>query len=103
MMFSGLPSEINYEIIRNQHPYYLINGYCSVSKFTQEQCEKSKYELLQQWVHPELSIVQLKKRYPGISLMQVVNLSLIYHPILETFEPSMLIQSMVYQWITNLF
>lgn len=61
------------------------------SKFTQEQCEVNKYELLQQWVHPQLSILRLKERYPNISLSSIVDLSLVYHPIVEVFEPNTLI------------
>jgi hypothetical protein len=89
-MFSTIPPEINYEIIRNQHPYYLVNGYCVASKFTLTECEKNKYELLQQWVHPDHSLLQLKNKYPDISLLEVVDLSLVYNPIIEVFEPDSL-------------
>lgn len=84
-LFSTLPNEINYQIIKEQHPYFTINGYCKVDKINRQYCEVSKYEILQEWVYPGLSIKELKEQFPGISLEDVVNLSLVYNPIVEIF------------------
>lgn len=85
-LFSVLPTEINYEIVKEFHPYLTINNYCKVDKFNRQYCEKIKYELLQEWVHPEMTIKQLQSEYPNISLTDVANLSLVYNPIVEIFE-----------------
>jgi len=85
-LFSTLPVEINYEIVKESHPYLTISNYCKVDKLNRQYCERIKYELLQEWVHPEMTIKQLQSEYPNISLTDVANLSLVYNPIVEIFE-----------------
>lgn len=78
-----LPSDINYEIIRNQHPYY-SNNLCLTNSLTKTQCERNKYEVLQLWVLPNLSISEIKELLPNIKFSHVVELALVYNPIPES-------------------
>lgn len=77
--------DINYQLLKQQHPYY-SSGLCSSSRFINETCEESKYDLLQVWVYPELSISQIKDKFPRISFDDVVKLSLVYNPIPESSQ-----------------
>lgn len=88
MNLLDIPLEINY--LASLHPYYQVNGYCNTSKFTVQECENRKYETLQIWVESDKSINELREMYPNISLKQVVELSLIYHPLIEMFIPGTL-------------
>lgn len=86
MTTNMFPSEINYSIIRNIHPYYLMQGYCGTSSAAKDECMENIYDLLQVWVHPELSKKELKVMFPDLTFKQLVNLALIYSPIIELFS-----------------
>jgi len=90
MALSELPLELNYFALNKIHPYFLVNGYCDVSKFTKQECEDRKYEFLQVWVHPQWTIDKIRKFYPDIKLQYVIELCMIYNPIVEIFKPGTL-------------
>jgi len=88
MNLLDIPPEITYSIIRYEHPYHLIRGYGRTCKALYNLCNEFKYYLLQNWGFPNLSIMELEHRYLNISISEVVKLSLVYHPIIEVFQPN---------------
>lgn len=81
--------DINYEIIRKLHPYYNL-GFCSINKINLKICQEAMYELLHIWSYPQLSIRQIKSKYPKLDYNDVVNICLLYNPIPESllyFDP----------------
>lgn len=81
--------DINYEIIRKLHPYY-SKGFCTLNKINVEVCKEAIYELLHIWAYPQLSIRDIRTKYPNINYNDVVNICLFYNPIPESllyFDP----------------
>jgi len=75
--------DINYRILQQQHPYYSA-ALCETNVFIRESCEESKYDLLQLWCFPEKSVKELKDLYPNLTFGDVIEMSLVYHPIPES-------------------
>lgn len=81
--------DINYEIIRKLHPYY-SRGFCSINKLNLQICEEAMYELLHTWAYPELSIRNIRSKYPKLDYNDAANICLLYNPIPESllyFDP----------------
>lgn len=78
-----LPYDINYEIIRKSHPYYSL-PLCESDKQLLLQCERTKYELMQIWIAPDLTIKEIRDKYSNLTFKDVVLLSLVYNPIPES-------------------
>lgn len=80
---SDLPVEINFEIIKGSHPYY-AQKLCAVDKAMQKYCESHKYEILQLWCYPSMSTKELMMSLPNVTWKQIVEMSLMFHPISES-------------------
>lgn len=81
-----LPTEIDYQIIRNLHPYYVSELYCGLNKRSLNVCLSSKYELLQIWVYPEKSGNSLRSEFPNLTFNDLLHLCLFYNPIPESVK-----------------
>lgn len=75
--------DINYRILQQQHPYY-SSELCKTNSYIRESCDASKYDLLQLWCYPERSVFELKTSYPNITFSDVIEMTLVYHPIPES-------------------
>lgn len=76
-------SDIRKSIILHLHPYH-IHAYCTTDKQKLEECDGWKYELLQLWILPDMSVLQLRKIFPSLTFLDVVKMSLFYYPIPES-------------------
>jgi len=79
-----LVKDINYEILKNLHPYFALE-YC-LSHRSANQCNERKYEILQTWVYPSNSVSELIKMFPNLNFSDVIELSLYYNPIPESID-----------------
>lgn len=77
-----LPPEINYNIIKLSHPYY-ADKFCEANR-NEELCELSKYDMIQLWITPQLSIREIKERFPYVTYKEVAKAALAYYPIPES-------------------
>lgn len=75
--------DINYEILKSQHPYYL-KGLCESNKANKDTCDNLVYELFQTWVDPTLSLSQIRTKIPNLTFNHLVELALVYNPIPES-------------------
>jgi hypothetical protein len=82
-VMDNLPSEINFEIIKGSHPYY-AQKLCATDKIMLKYCETNKYEILQLWCYPFLSTKELMIRLPNVTWKQIVEMSLMFHPLPES-------------------
>lgn len=78
-----IPIEINFEIIKASHPHYGWKQ-CITDKKMLEYCESNKYDILQVWSYSLLSTKELRERLPNITWKQIVEISLMFHPIHES-------------------
>lgn len=61
------------------HPYYM-NETCK------DECEVNKYEIFQKWCYPDITVEDLKILEPNLKFSDVIEVSLLFHPIPESIN-----------------